>query len=192
MVKPSCAVLLLLFLMPQLSLSFSSVSSTVPAGGLNSINDNEATAMEHTVRRYFEGVQEKDAAKIRSCFGETATIYDVCNNLQGDSGERSVPASALVERCMEFCAAHPDVKVRFLYGPECGRRSNWVVAHWVETATWSGNSCGVVAPIPPHSVTVEGQSRFCVDPTTLYIVALVVTRTFTEWESQILRQKSVS
>lgn len=68
-------------------------------------------------------------------------------------------------------------------GPECGRHSNWVVAHWYEVGTWSGASCGLA---PTHRpMHVEGQTRFRINPSTLEIVELVVTRTFTEWEQAL-------
>ena len=145
------------------------------------------TAMEEIVRTYFQGVHEKDAAKIRSCFAETAIIRDVCGL---NSHERTVPAQALVDRCMEFVAAHPDVEISFYYGPECGRNSDWVVAHWYETGTWSGDSCGVPAPNPSVPMAVEGQTRFQVDPISLKIQEFVVTRTFTEWEVKMLAMRS--
>ena len=69
-------------------------------------------------------------------------------------------------------------------GPECGRSSDWVFAHWYETGTWSGTSCGVD---PTHQpMAVEGQTRFRVDPVSLQIKELVVTRTFTEWETLLI------
>ena len=88
---------------------------------------------------------------------------------------------------MDFLAAHPDCRVDFYYGPECGRNSNWVVAHWYETGTWSGTSCGLE---PNHQpMAVEGQTRFLVHPESLQITQLVVTRTFTEWEKAFLEKK---
>lgn len=147
--------------------------------------------LEQVVKNYFRGVHENDPKLIRSCFGETATIRDVCGI---NDNVRTVPSSDLVDRCMEFVAAHPDVEIDFHYGPECGRDSNWVVAHWYEIGTWSGNSCGVPAPSPPAPMRVEGQTRFRVDPETLKIQEFVVTRTFTEWESAMLklRQEQVT
>jgi len=147
-----------------------------------------ASQMEETVRRYFAGVEEKDASKIRSCFGETATIRDVCGINNNDV--RSVKSEDLVDRCMEFVAAHPDCEINFYYGPECGRASDWVVAHWYETGAWSGESCGIPPPNPPVPMAVEGQTRFRVDPATLTIQELVVTRTFTEWEEKMLELRS--
>ena len=150
------------------------------------ISTDLALAMEATVLRYFEGVHTKDPAKIRSCFGETATIRDVCGI---NSSVRTVPASDLVDRCMDFVTAHPDCAIDFHYGPECGRTSSggWVVAHWYETGTWSGESCGIP---PQHTpMAVEGQTRFRVDPSTLKIVEFVVTRTFTEWEMAFLEKQ---
>jgi hypothetical protein len=159
-------------------------------------SDNTALkrAMEDTVLRYFAGVSEKNATKIRSCFGESAVIHDVCvANLENcpPSLPQQVAAEALVQRCMDFCAAHPNVQVAFAYGPECGRSSDWVVAHWVETGTWSGPACGIAAPQPAKPMAVQGQTRFLVDASTLHIVQLVVTRTFTEWEI-LVRQQAAS
>lgn len=148
----------------------------------------QAQEMEATVRRYFEGVHTKDPEKIRSCFGETATIRDVCGL---NANERTVAADVLVERCMEFVTAHPDCAIDFYYGPECGRTtSGWVVAHWYETGTWSGESCG----IPPQNtpMAVEGQTRFRVDPSDMKIKEFVVTRTFTEWEKAFMEKQAKS
>ena len=161
---------------------------TAPPEVRNPIPTEQAVAMEATVRRYFQGVHNKDAAMIRSCFADTATIRDVCGlNAQ----ERTVDADVLVERCMDFVTAHPDCAINFYYGPTCGRtpvssgdadkdNACWVVAHWYETGTWSGESCGIP---PQHTpMACEGQTRFRVDPTEMKIVEFVVTRTFTEWE----------
>eukprot|EP00542_Grammatophora_oceanica_P009358 CAMPEP_0194026476 /NCGR_PEP_ID=MMETSP0009_2-20130614/766_1 /TAXON_ID=210454 /ORGANISM="Grammatophora oceanica, Strain CCMP 410" /LENGTH=158 /DNA_ID=CAMNT_0038665167 /DNA_START=145 /DNA_END=618 /DNA_ORIENTATION=+ len=134
------------------------------------------TKMEETVLRYFTGVTEKDSKKIRSCFGETATIRDVCGL---NDSTRTVPSEDLVERCMDFVTAHPDCVVNFHYGPECGRTNDWIVAHWYETGTWTGESCGLKPTNEP--MAVEGQTRFLVDPESLKITDFVVTRTFTEW-----------
>lgn len=148
----------------------------------------QAVEMEATVRRYFEGVHTKDSEKIRSCFADTATIRDVCGL---NANEKTVPADVLVERCMDFVTAHPDCAINFHYGPECGRTSGWVVAHWYETGTWSGESCGIP---PQHTpMAVEGQTRFRVDPSDMKIKEFVVTRTFTEWEKAFLeKQKAKS
>jgi len=54
-----------------------------------------------------------------------------------------------------------------------------VFAHWYETGTWSGESCGIPPQYTP--LNVEGQTRFFVNDD-LKIADLVVTRTFTEWE----------
>lgn len=137
--------------------------------------------MEETVRRYFDGVNRKDAGQIRSCFGDTATIRDVCGI---KSDEKLVNSEVLVERCIDFVTAHPDCKVQFHYGPEIGRSGEWVVAHWYETGTWSGRSCGIDPTNEP--MAVEGQTRFRVSPETLKIEEFVVTRTFTAWERAFL------
>ena len=156
---------------------------SLSASPRNVISAETATAMEATVRRYFQGVTDKDPEQIRSCFGESATIRDVCA-LQSSS--RTVPAAQLVERCMQFVQAHPDCMVQFHYGPECSKQSNWVVAHWYETGTWSGVSCDLEPNYQP--MAVEGQTRFKVCPETLKIQEFVVTRTFTEWEKMLLEK----
>ena len=169
-----------------------SASKSFPAAPTTTTSDPippaQALEMEATVRRYFEGVHTKDPVKIKSCFGETATIRDVCGL---NSSERTVPAQDLVDRCMDFVKAHPDCAIDFYYGPECGRTtsSGWVVAHWYETGTWSGESCGIA---PRHiPMACEGQTRFLVDPADMKIKKFVVTRTFTEWEQALIeKQKS--
>ena len=143
--------------------------------------------METTVRNYFQGVHTKDAALIRSCFGDTSTIRDVCGL---NASQRTVPAEDLVQRCMDFVAAHPDVSIDFHYGPVlCGSEQDepWVFAHWYETGTWSGESCG----IPPANkpMACEGQTRFRVDPETMKIKEFVVTRTFTDWEKAFIEKQ---
>eukprot|EP00957_Ditylum_brightwellii_P098803 7526919-Ditylum_brightwellii.AAC.1 len=128
---------------------------------------------------------------IQSCFAETATIRDVCGI---NDSIRSVNTQDLADRCMDFLTAHPDCKVDFHYPPMAGRTTDengkaWVLAHWYETGTWSGESCGIVPPQPPRPMAVEGQTRFSVDPGTLKINELVVTRTFTEWENEFQKQQ---
>lgn len=158
--------------------------------GQNAIPVDQALAMEATVRRYFEGVHTKDAGKIRSCFGDTATIRDVCGL---NANQRTVDADILVERCMDFVTAHPACAINFYYGPTCGRSTTeeegacWVVAHCYETGTWSGESCGIA---PQHTpIACEGQTRFRVDPTSMKITEFVVTRTFTAWEKAFIEQQ---
>jgi myo-inositol-1(or 4)-monophosphatase len=156
------------------------------------------TKAEEVARRYFDGVNKKDPVQLRSCFGESATIRDVCGL---DSTVRTVDSEILVERCMEFVAAHPDCLVQFHYGPSEqrendgneGKDGTWVVAHWYENGHWSRDSCGIEAPNPPRPMTVEGQTRFKVasqpgqdEPK---IQEFVVTRTFTEWENAIIDKR---
>lgn len=159
-------------------------------------NDSD-TAAEEVVRKYFDGVNRKDPEQLRSCFGETATIRDVCGL---DATERTVQADVLVERCMEFVTAHPDCLVKFHYGPcEQRERDNmedgvWVVAHWYENGHWSEDSCGIQAPDPPLPMAVEGQTRFRVSPDPSdnnkpKIQQFVVTRTFTEWENAMVAKR---
>jgi hypothetical protein len=156
-------------------------------------NAQIAQQMEAVVRRYFDGVNNQDPVQIRSCFGEAATIRDVVNGVSNDntapSMSSTVQAQALVERHMEFVTAHPDAKVEFYYGPEKGRTSAWVVAHWFETGTWSNDSCGIPAPAAHKPMAVEGQTRFLVDRDALKITAMVVSRTFTEWEERLLEKR---
>ena len=84
--------------------------------------------------------------------------------------------------------AHPDCNVYFYYPPRCGRSaSRWVFAHWFETGTWSGISCGVNPEGTP--LEVEGQTRFYVNDDCL-IEELVVTRTFTGWEKQLFAARN--
>jgi hypothetical protein len=92
---------------------------------------------------------------------------------------------------MDFLAAHPDTVVDFYYGPTCARspESNWVVAHWYETGTWSGASCGLEPT--GKQMTVEGQTRFFVSNDNV-ITDMVVTRTFTEWEQTLMKKNQQS
>lgn len=55
-----------------------------------------------------------------------------------------------------------------------------MVAHWYETGTWTGESCGIKPTGAP--LRVEGQTRFLVTED-LKISDMVVTRTFSEWEN---------
>jgi hypothetical protein len=137
-----------------------------------------AQKMEDVVRRYFDGVNKLDPVQIRSCFGETANIRDVSTSAVSSNTVRTVQALAMVERSMDSLRAHPDCKVDFYYGPEKGRTSEWVVAHWFETGRWSGASCAV-----------EGQTRFLVDREALEITDMVVTRISTEWEERVLEKR---
>jgi len=81
-------------------------------------------------------------------------------------------------------------------GPECGRSSDWVVAHWFETdrhAAARGMSASrhndyEYAPLD-FPITVEGQTRYRVCPETLKILEFVETRTFTAVESAFLEQE---
>jgi hypothetical protein len=141
--------------------------------------------METVVKRYFQGVQEKNPIMIRSCFNDVASIRDVCG-IQHTT--RTVSSELLVQRCVDFVTAHPDVMIQFYYGPECGRNSPWVVAHWYEIGTWSQESCHIPPPLPPQPMAVEGQTRFRIDVTTMKITEFVVTRTYTEWEKMLMER----
>ncbi|KAL3785954.1 LOW QUALITY PROTEIN: hypothetical protein ACHAWO_001460 [Cyclotella atomus] len=116
-------------------------------------------------------VNAKDRNQIANCFADRAIIRDVCGI---NSLERSVNPQDLADRCMEFLQAHPDCVVRFHYGPECGRDSNWVVANWYETGHWTGESRGIKASGNP--MAVEGQTRFLLVSDDLKIEKFVVTR----------------
>lgn len=61
------------------------------------------------------------------------------------------------------------------------------MAHWYETGTWSGESCGMEPTNEP--MKVEGQTRFLVNEE-LKIVDMVVTRTFTDWENAMLAKRA--
>ncbi len=171
-------------------LNAETLASTIT--GTTKANPSDTRA-EEVVRRYFDGVNKKDALQLRSCFGETATIRDVCGL---DSSVRSVPSENLVDRCMEFVTAHPDCLVRFHYGPLEERNiekdtedGTWVVAHWYEVGHWSEDSCGIDAPNPPIPMAVEGQTRFRVAEDK--IQEFVVTRTFTEWENAMVDKRNI-
>lgn len=94
----------------------------------------------------------------------------------------------LGERCREFLEAHPDAVVMFHYAPTCGRgrNNNWVYAHWYEEGSWSGKSQGIEPDGSP--LTVQGQTRFLVDDD-LKIKEIVITRTFSRWEEEMLLNK---
>ena len=184
------------------------------------LSDSEFDEMEHVVRQYFQGVTNKNATQIRSCFGTTATIRDVCalsasSSSLDPAAAKTVSAETLVERCLDFCQAHPDVVVDFYLPPTALRiqpNENeedldqdccyWVFAHWYERGTWSGTSCGIAPPSPPQPMYVEGQTRFGMvrkddkddnneDSTPTWVIAkLVVTRTFTPWEQTLLSSSS--
>lgn len=143
---------------------------------------------EQVVRNYFDGVTEKNSEKIESCFAEESRIRDVCN-LSGNSKLiRLVNPLDLTERCMEFLRAHPDAEVDYYYPPTCAKgESRWVFAHWFETGTWKGESCGIEAEGTP--LDVEGQTRFYVNDD-CKIEELVVTRTFSNWEKELFSRRS--
>mmetsp|Transcript_65563 Transcript_65563/g.77631 ORF Transcript_65563/g.77631 Transcript_65563/m.77631 type:complete len:182 (-) Transcript_65563:102-647(-) len=145
------------------------------------LKNNRGKALrEAVVYRYFDGVNKKDRDQIASCFAPDARIRDVCGV---SNTEREVTPDDLADRCMDFLAAHPDTKVDFYHGPVCGRGdSRWVLAHWYETGTWSGFSCGLYPEGTP--LTVEGQTRFLVSDE-LKITDVVVTRTFSDWEKAL-------
>lgn len=168
----------------QLSfVAFVAVAATARAFSV-SLTASQQGKMEDVVRRYFDGVNKKDPDQIKSCFEEEATIRDVCGM---NDAKRSVRSQDLADRCMDFLAAHPDCKVDFHYGPTCGRDSRWVVAHWYETGTWSGDSCGIPAKNVP--MRVEGQTRFFISEG-YKIIDMVVTRTFTDWEEAMLEKNT--
>jgi hypothetical protein len=72
------------------------------------------TLREEVVKRYFDGVNKKDADQIRSCFDPAGTnIRDVCGI---NSTFRKATPDQLADRCMEFLAAHPDCVVKYHHG----------------------------------------------------------------------------
>ena len=189
-------------------------SSSSSSSSALALLDSDFDDMEHVVRQYFQGVTNKNATQIRSCFGTTATIRDVCalSSSLDPAAAKTVSAETLVERCLEFCQAHPDVVVDFYLPPTALRLQSkttnkeeeqeeecyWVLAHWYERGTWSGTSCGIAPPSPPQPMYVEGQTRFGMvrkddkddnneDSTPTWVIAkLIVTRTFTPWEQTLL------
>lgn len=170
-----------------------SVSSSISTTFSSSMNDASRGSphtpdiqneMESVVKRYFQGVQNKNPEMIRSCFNDVASIRDVCGI---NDSTRTVSSDILVQRCIDFVTAHPDVVIKFHYGPECGRNSPyWVVVHWYETGTWSHESCNIPPPQSPLPMAVEGQTRFRIDENTKKIAEFIVARTFTEWEKAFL------
>ena len=72
-----------------------------------------------------------------------------------------------------------------LYRPTCGRgrNNNWVYAHWYEEGSFSGKSQCIEPDGSP--LTVQGQTRFHVN-NDLKIDEIVITRTFSKWEEQLL------
>jgi hypothetical protein len=175
--------------LPTRSFTVALLSIMSPARAFSAATPSQ---MEATVRAYFQGVTDKDPVAIRNCFADVATIRDVCAlsagvGKSGASPANTVEADVLVQRCMDFVGAHPDCVVKFHYGPTMDRNSEWIVAHWYETGTWTGLSCGLEPNGQP--MAVEGQTRFRVDPEASKIVEFVVTRTFTEWELAFLQQQ---
>lgn len=144
---------------------------------------------EQVVERYFDGVRQQNRDQIISCFHPQRTkIRDVCGV---SNSERVATPEQLGDRCMEFLAAHPDTQVLFHYPPTCGRgwSTKWVFAHWYEEGTWKGASQGIE---PEHTpLKVEGQTRFLVDDD-LKITHMVVTRTFSDWESKLQEQRTAT
>jgi len=140
----------------------------------------EAAAKEAVVRRYFAGVNAKDRASIRSCFADTVHMRDMCGISKGAPREAS--ADDMADRCMEFVAAHPDVRVFFESPPCCDRNGEWVWAHWAEDGTWSGESKGLAAGNTP--LDVSGHTRFYLEDHggQWKIARQVVYRTFSDWE----------
>ena len=108
------------------------------------MSNDDCQAAEDIVRRYFQGVNDKNATMIRSCFDTEATIRDVCalsdvlsvvddeesqqQSLQGlgpgPVPAKQVPAETLVQRCFDFVQAHPDCHVQFYLEPTCLRQSH--------------------------------------------------------------------
>ncbi len=166
-------------LLPTLSLGLAAIILATRTPQCLAFSTPTPAQREMVVRTYFDGVNKKDREQIKSCFSEEASIRDVCAL---NSNERAVASDILADRCMEFLAAHPDCVVSFHYGPKCSHDDNWVIAHWYETGTWSGDSKGIKATGNP--MAVEGQTRFLVNDD-LKITHFVVTRTFTEWEETL-------
>lgn len=151
---------------------------------------------EEVVHKYFHGVDTKNIPQIIDCFHpDGAIIRDVCaltnKDVSYDEVGKLVSPQFLGERCNEFLQAHPNAVVKFHHGPTCGRGSdnNWVYAHWYEEGSFSGTSQGIEPDGTP--LTVQGQTRFLVGDD-LKIREIVITRTFSSWEEQLLLKNSRS
>jgi len=137
---------------------------------------------EEVVRQYFEGINQKNFEKITDCFADSVELVDVCGPSKGKPTYATNVQMA--ERVAEFVAAHPDCVVDFHHPPVCSRsgsRSNWVWCHWFKVGSWSGESLGIAPTGEP--LKVEGHTRFLVNDD-FKITKLVVTRTFSVWETQ--------
>ncbi|KAL7453822.1 hypothetical protein ACHAWC_005465 [Mediolabrus comicus] len=149
---------------------------------------------EEVVHKYFHGVDTKNIPQIIDCFHpDGAIIRDVCaltnRDVSYENVGKLVSPQFLGERCNEFLNAHPNCIVKFHHGPTCGRGSdnNWVYAHWYEEGSFSGTSQGIEPDGSP--LTVQGQTRFLVG-NDLKIREIVITRTFSSWEEQLLLKNS--
>lgn len=137
-------------------------------------------AAEEVVSRYFDGVNDKDAQMIASCFAPSVELRDMCGISKGTP--RTATPQDMADRCMEFLAAHPDCAVRFEAPPRADRNGRWVWCHWTESGTWKGASCGVEPKGTP--LDVGGHTRFLVEDVDgePKIAKQVVYRTYSEWE----------
>ena len=83
---------------------------------------------------------------------------------------------------LSFISLHDSYNID---SPTCVRRrtNNWVYAHRYEKGTFSGKSKGIEPDGSP--LTVQGQTRFWVDDN-LKITEIVITRTYSRWEQQLL------
>ncbi|KAL9178373.1 hypothetical protein ACHAXT_000020 [Thalassiosira profunda] len=136
---------------------------------------------EAVVRRYFEGVNQKDPAMMASCFADQVELRDMCGPSKG--APRFASAQDMADRCMEFLAAHPDCIVEFEHPPMCDREGKWVWCHWIESGHWTEESLGVAPQNTP--LDVGGHTRFLLegqDDGSQKIIKQVVYRTFSEWE----------
>lgn len=93
-------------------------SSTESSSQEKQATPNIALKKEAVVRRYFEGVTNKDKDQILACFAPICNIRDVCRLREGNTKTevKSATREQMADRCMEFVAAHPDCQVDFYYG----------------------------------------------------------------------------
>jgi hypothetical protein len=140
------------------------------------------------VRRYFDGVNAQDYSMIQSCFAPTVTLRDMCGISKGEP--RTARPEDMAARCKDFLTAHPDARVWYESPPMADREGSWVWAHWAETGTWKGESCGLAPENTP--LDVSGHTRFQLEEINgeLKIVRQVVYRTFSDWELLLQSKQS--
>ena len=92
--------------MSSIPATFSSTMDNDASRSGQPLTSDVQNEMEYVVKRYFQGVQDKNPEMIRSCFNDVASLRDVCGI---NDSTRTVSSDILVQRCINFVAAHPDV-----------------------------------------------------------------------------------